>query len=337
MKAAVLYKPGDVKLVEVKDPQPGPGEVLIRIIACGVCGTDHSLFVGGFPAIYPVVIGHEFSGVVTATGEGVKNLSVGDRVTVDPNRVCHRCDYCRMGNEHLCENLSSMGVHIDGADAEYCVMPETNVYKLPDNVSFEEAAFCEPLACAIRGLEMAHVRQGDIVLILGAGGMGNLITQLAARAGAAQVIVSEPIQFRREKALENGATSVIDPLRQDVDAELRKVRRIGADVVFEVAGNLKLQAAAVYYARKGGQVVWFGCSPSDGKIEVNPYYVNDSELKIAGSFNNPFATARAVRMLSGKKVRVDNLISHHIALKDYLDVFKIFGGPDTLKLMVRMD
>lgn len=337
MKAAVLYKPGDVRLVEVNDPLPGPGEVLIRIMACGVCGTDHSLFVGGFPAIYPVIIGHEFSGVVAATGADVKNLSMDDRVTVDPNRVCHRCDYCRMGNEHLCENLSSMGVHIDGADAEYCVMPETNVYKLPENVSFEEAAFCEPLACAIRGLEMAHVRQGDIVLVLGAGGMGNLITQLAARAGAAQVIVSEPIHFRRERALENGATSVIDPLRQDVDAELRKVRRIGADVVFEVAGNLKLQTAAVYYARKGGQVVWFGCSPSDGKIEVNPYYVNDSELKIAGSFNNPFATARAVRMLSGKKVRVDNLISHRIALKDYLDVFKIFGGPDTLKLMVRMD
>ena len=337
MKAAVLYKPGDLRLVEVKDPLPGPGEVLIRIMACGVCGTDHSLFVGGFPASYPVVIGHEFSGVVAATGEDVKNLSMGDRVTVDPNRVCHRCDYCRMGNEHLCENLTSMGVHIDGADAEYCVMPETNVYKLPENVSFEEAAFCEPLACAIHGLEMAHIRPGDIVLVLGAGGMGNLITQLAARAGAAQVIVSEPIRNRREKALENGATRVIDPNRQDVDAELRKVRRIGVDVVFEVAGNLKLQAAAVYYVRKGGQVVWFGCSPSDGKIEVNPYYANDSELKIAGSFNNPFATARAVRMLSGKKVRVLNLISHHIALKDYLDVFKIFGGPETLKLMVRMD
>jgi len=230
-----------------------------------------------------------------------------------------------------------MGVHVDGADAEYCVMPETNVYKLPDTVSFEEAAFCEPLACAIRGIENAHLRPGDTVLVLGAGGMGNLLTQLSARAGAAQVIVSEPIQFRREKALENGATAVIDPTRQDVDTELRKLRRIGADVIFEAAGNLKLQSAAVYYARKGGQVVWFGCSPSDGKIEVNPYYVNDAELKIAGSFNNPFATARAVRMLGGKKVRVDNLISHHIALKDYLDVFKIFGGPDTLKLMVHTE
>ena len=335
MKAAVLYKPGDIKVEEVKNPEPASGEVLIRIHACGVCGTDHSLFVGGFPAIYPVIIGHEFSGEVAAVGSDVKNVKVGDRVTVDPNRVCHLCDYCRSGNEHLCENLSSMGVHSDGADAEYCVMPESNVYKIPDTVSYEEAAFCEPLACAIHGVDLARVKQGDIVLVLGAGGMGNLITQLAVLAGAAQVIVSEPIQYRREKALENGATAVIDPIHQDVAAELRKIRRIGADVVFEVAGNLKLQAAAVYYARRGGQIVWFGCSPSDGRIEVNPYDINDAELKISGSFNNPFATGRAVSLLGNRKVRVDNLISHRIPLAEYPDVFKLFGGPNTLKLMVQ--
>jgi L-iditol 2-dehydrogenase len=334
MKAAVLYAPGDIRVEEMAEPEPGFGEVLIRIQACGVCGTDHSLFTGGFPGNYPVIIGHEFSGVVAATGPGVKNLQVGDRVTVDPNRVCHLCEYCRMGSEHLCENLSSMGVHIHGADADYCVMPETNIYKIPDSVRFEEAAFCEPLACAIHGVELAHIRQGDVVLVMGGGGMGNLITQLASRAGAAHVIVSEPIAYRREKALENGATMVIDPFSQDVSAELRKIRRIGADVVFEVAGNLKLQAEAVYHSRRGGQVVWFGCAPSDGTTPVNPYYVNDAEIKISGSFNNPFATARAVKMLETKKVRVDNLISHQIGLKDYLDVFKIFGGPGTLKLMV---
>lgn len=337
MKAAVLYKPGDVQVVEMDQPEPTAGEVLIRIQACGVCGTDHSLFVGGFPAVFPVIIGHEFSGVVAGVGAGVKTLAVGDRVTVDPNRVCHTCDYCRMGCEHLCENLCSMGVHIHGADAEYCVMPATNVYPIPDTLSFEAAAFCEPLACAIRGTEMAHVRTGDTVLILGAGGMGNLLTQLSAHAGAAQVIVSEPIAHRRQKALENGATMVIDPTRQDVDAELRKVRRIGADVVFEVAGNLRLQAAAVYYARRGGQVVWFGCSPMDGVVEINPYYVNDAEIKISGSFNNPFATARAIRMLANGKVRVDNLISHRFALTDYPAVFSTFGGPQTLKLMVSME
>jgi 2-desacetyl-2-hydroxyethyl bacteriochlorophyllide A dehydrogenase len=337
MKAAVIYDPGDVRVIDREIPVPKADEVLIRIKACGVCGTDHSLYVGGFPANFPVVIGHEFSGEVKAVGDAVSTLKVGDRVTVDPNRVCHRCEYCRMGMEHLCQNLSSMGVHIDGADAEYCVMLESNVYRLPDSVSFEQAAFTEPLACAIRGLEMAKVRHGDTVLVLGAGGMGNLITQLCILAGAAQVIVSEPIQHRREVALENGATHVVDPFTQDVDGELRGIRPIGADVVFEVAGNLKVQTDSVFYARRGGTVVWFGCAPVEGKIEVHPYYINDSELTIVGSFNNPFASARAVRLLGSGKVRVDNLISHRIPLKDYLDVFRLFGGPDTLKLMVTMD
>jgi len=337
MKAAVIYEPGDIRLIEKEIPVPKENEVLIRIKACGVCGTDHSLYTGGFPANYPVIIGHEFAGEVVAAGKNVINFEIGDRVTVDPNRVCRRCDYCRIGKEHLCVSLSSMGVHIDGADAEYCVMVESNVHKIPDNVSFEAAAFTEPLACAVHGLEMGRVQHGDTVLILGAGGMGNLLTQLCALAGAAQVIVSEPIAGRRETAMENGATHVLDPINQDIDKELRKLRTIGADVVFEAAGNLKLQARSVYYSRKGGTVVWFGCSPADGRIEINPYDINDSEISIRGSFNNPFATARAVRLLGSGKVRVDNLISHHIGIDDYLDVFKIFGGPDTLKLMVVMD
>jgi L-iditol 2-dehydrogenase len=184
---------------------------------------------------------------------------------------------------------------------------------------------------------MGQVRHGDTVLILGAGGMGNLLTQLCALAGAAQVIVSEPNAHRRDIALENGATRVLDPISQDVDKELRKCRKIGADVVFEAAGKSDLQARSVYYARKGGTVVWFGCSPAGSKIEINPYDINDAEISVRGSFNNPFATARAVQLLGSGKVRVDNLISHHIGIADYLEVFKIFGGPDTLKLMVGMD
>ena len=128
MKAAVIYSPGDVRMIEREIPIPKPDEVLIRIKACGVCGTDHSLFVGGYPANYPVVIGHEFSGDRRGRNR-CEPSETGDRVTVDPNRVCRRCDYCRMGKEHLCANVSSMGVHSDGADAEYCVMVESNVYR----------------------------------------------------------------------------------------------------------------------------------------------------------------------------------------------------------------
>ncbi len=334
MKAAVLYKPGDVKIEDRAIPKPEAEEVLIRVKACGVCGTDNALYKGEYPANYPVIIGHEFSGEIVEIGDGVTTFKPGDRVTVDPNNTCHACDYCRSGNEHLCEHLSSMGVHIHGADAEYCVMPASNVYHIPENLSYEEAAFCEPLACAIHGVDLAGVKVGDTVLIIGAGGMGNLITQCVANSGAANIVVSEPIALRREKALENGATHVIDPLKQDVAREIKLIKRIGADVVFEVAGNPVAQESCISLVRKGGTIVFFGCSPQDKLIEVNPFKVNEHELKIYGSFNNQFATARAVEMLGSKKIRVDNLISHRIPLEEYLDVLKIFGSRDTLKLMV---
>jgi len=335
--AAVLHQAGDVRVESVAEPRPGPEEVLIRIRACGVCGTDNSLYKGDYPGAYPVVIGHEFAGDVVEVGAAVRGLAPGERVTVDPNKVCHACPYCQSGNEHLCESLSSMGVHRDGADAELCVMPATNVYRIPEPLSYEEAAFTEPLACAVHGVDLAGVRLGDTVLIVGGGPMGNLITQCVAHAGAATIVVSEPIDGRRELARRHGATHLIDPTRQDVQQELKKIRRIGADVVFEVAGNNAAQAACVPLARKGGTVMFFGVSPQDRFIQVNPFVINENELKVLGSFNNQFATARAVELLAAGAVRVKELISHRLALKDYLEVFRMFGGKDTMKLMVRME
>jgi 2-desacetyl-2-hydroxyethyl bacteriochlorophyllide A dehydrogenase len=336
MKAAVIYQPGDIRVVDWDIPKPAPDEVLIRIQACGVCGTDYALFKGDYPANCPVIIGHEFSGEIVETGSVVKTLKPGDRVTVDPNRVCNHCYYCRSGQEHLCDNLQSMGVHIHGADAEYCVMLESNVYKIRDDLTYQEAAFCEPLACAIHGTDLAKIKSGDTVLIHGAGGMGNLITQCVRNAGAARIIVSEPIEKRRILAMENGATHVIDPLKQDVRHELKRISPIGADVVFEVAGNTKVQECVLGEVRKGGSVVLFGCSPKDNTIAINPFYVNENELHILGSFNNQFSTARAVEMLGSHKVVVENLISHVFGLREYMDVLKVFGTPASVKLMVTM-
>ena len=337
MLAAVLHQAKDVRVESTADPTPEADEVLIRIRACGVCGTDNSLYKGEYPARYPVVIGHELAGDVAAVGAAVRDLAVGDRVTVDPNRVCHACPYCRSGNEHLCERLSSMGVHRDGADAELCVMPAGNVYRIPDSLGYEEAAFSEPLACAVHGVDLAGVHLGDTVLVIGGGPMGVLITQCAAHAGASTIVVSEPIARRRELAREHGATHVVDPSRQDVERELRKIRGIGADVVFEVAGSNAAQAGCVAMARKGGTIVFFGVSPQDRLIQVNPFVINENELKVLGSFNNQFATSRAVELLAGGVVRVQKLISHRLALRDYLEVFRLFGGKDTMKLMVCME
>jgi len=230
-----------------------------------------------------------------------------------------------------------MGVHRDGADAELCVMPAGNVYPLPEHLSFEEAAFSEPLACAVHGVDLAGVRLGDTVLVVGGGPMGNLIAQCALRAGAATVVVSEPIAGRRKLAAAHGATHLIDPTRQDLARELKNIRRIGADVVFEAAGNPTAQAACLSLARRGGTVMFFGVSPQDRLIQVNPFQINENELRLLGSYNNPFATARAVDLLASGAVRVADLVSHRLQLKDYLEVFRLFGGPDTMKLMVRMD
>jgi 2-desacetyl-2-hydroxyethyl bacteriochlorophyllide A dehydrogenase len=336
MKAAVLYAPNDIRLEDKNVPKPSSDEVLIKIHSCGVCGTDNALNKGDYPGNYPVIIGHEFSGEIVEIGSNVTGFKIGDRVTVDPNRVCHKCFFCRSGQEHLCQNLSSMGVHIDGANAEFCVMLESNVYDIGRDLSYEEAAFCEPLACAIHGTDLASVKIGDTVLIIGAGGMGNLITQCVKNSGASNIIVSDPINGRLDKALENGATHLINPTKSNVNDEVRKIKQIGADVVFEVAGNQKAQTACPSFTRKGGTIVYFGCSPQDSLIEINPFQINENEQKILGSFNNQFATARAVEMLTSKKIRVDNLISHSFMLKDYLDVFKVFGSPDSMKLMVNV-
>jgi threonine dehydrogenase-like Zn-dependent dehydrogenase len=157
-----------------------------------------------------------------------------------------------------------------------------------------------------------------------------------ALSGAANILVSEPIKLRRELAMENGATHVIDPTTQDVDAEVRKVQRIGADVVIEVVGGLKAQAGAIGYARRGGQVVFYGVSPKGGKIEVSPFDINENEIKVTGSFNNPYTTAQAVRLIATRKIRVDNLVSHRVPLESYNDVWKHWGSPDTVKLLVVM-
>ncbi|MCL4396608.1 MAG: zinc-dependent alcohol dehydrogenase family protein [Chloroflexi bacterium] len=336
MKAAVIYSPGDVQVKELDMPAPGPNEVLIKVKACGVCGTEHTLFTGGYYANYPVVLGHEYAGEVVEVGKEVRDLKAGDKVTVDPNIVCHRCDYCRMGSEHLCENLVTLGITINGGAAEYSVAPATNVYRVPDSLTFEEAAFCEPLACVVRGLEVGPAQLGDTVLVLGAGSIGNLLMQCAAHAGAANIIVSEPVEFRRRLALENGATHVVDPTRQDVAAELKKIRRIGADVVYECTGNLAVQTSSPLYARRGGTVVLFGVSPKQGRIEINPFDINENELKLVGSFNNPLTQAQALELLATRRVRADNLVSHRVPLANYPRVFDTWDDPTRLKTMVVM-
>ncbi len=332
-----MYKPGDVRIEDVEIPKAGKGEVLIKVNKSGVCGTDYILYQGAYYANFPIIFGHEYSGEIIELGKCVENFKVGDRVIVDPNIVCHKCYFCKIGEEHLCENLITLGIHRNGGFAEYSVVPETNIFKLPPNLSFEAGALAEPVACAIRGIEVAKIKHGDTVVILGAGGMGNLVMQLASIAGASNIIVSEPIKKRREIASEYGANHVIDPINENIKKEVKKIKYCGADVVIDCSGKSKVAETTLHLARRGGHIVWFGVCPKGETIPITPFDVNENEFFISGSFNNPYTQLKAIELLASGKVRISKLVNPKISLDDFNRVWEIFGGPDTMRIMVDME
>src|SRR5919204_4122758 len=172
MLQALATRPGELIIEQSSDPAPGPREVLVRVGACGICGTDRSIFRGDYPVEFPIVLGHEYAGTVAAVGSGVETLDVGDRVTVDPNVTCDTCSFCRRGLVHLCAHLSPLGVVRPGGFAECSVVPERNAYRIPEELSLVEAALIEPLACCVRGMELAGIERGATVAVLGAGPIG---------------------------------------------------------------------------------------------------------------------------------------------------------------------
>ena len=173
MKAAVFYGKGDIRVDEhYPMPAVGPESVLIQVKACGVCGTDVHIYGGAQGATEcnpPVILGHEFSGVVTQVGSAVTRVKVGDHVTVNPNISCDACDQCRRGNPHFCDSMAATGVNYDGGFAEYCAVLERQVFKVPEGVPFEEAALCEPVACALHGIDLCGIKPGDTVMVIGGG------------------------------------------------------------------------------------------------------------------------------------------------------------------------
>jgi len=333
MKAVVFLEPNKLVVEERPIPEIGPGDALVKVHACGVCGTDLHIFAGEHIVKFPVIPGHEFSGEIAAVGNEVANVKVGDRVTVDPNIVDHTCHFCRMGETHLCENLTAVGVNYDGGFAEYCRVPAAQAYRVPDSVSLDEAAFAEPLACCIHGIDKARIVPGSTAVILGAGSIGLLMVQLVRSAGA-RVIVSEPDERKRTLAAQLGAEIQIDPLADDVKAEVFRITGVGADVVIECAGRVETAELAPKLARRGGTILQFGVVSPHESVRISPYDVFYRELTIVGSFVNPFTHARAVEMLASKRVDVMPLVTHRFGLDDVSKALETAAGRDAMKVQV---
>ena len=308
MKAVVLSAVDNLALVDVEKPKPGIKECLVKVLACGICGTDRHIYHGEYPSAKPVILGHEFGGVIEEVGPGSK-FQVGQVVSVDPNIVCGKCLDCKEGRTAFCPDLTALGVNINGGLAEYVLTPDSQIYPVRNDLNPLHLAFIEPLACSIRGLDLANLKGGEKVAILGGGVIGLLVVQLAKLAGASEIVLVTRQKFRRDVALKIGATRVIDPINENVDTAITNM-----DVTFECAGSVETFKQSQNITRRGGSVIVLGLTASDATLEVNPFNIVVNELRIQGSFLNPLTQARAAELVESGKLNLDILISKVVDL-----------------------
>jgi 2-desacetyl-2-hydroxyethyl bacteriochlorophyllide A dehydrogenase len=322
-------------MVEREAPSPGEEEVLVRVEACGVCGTDTHIWRGRFPARFPLIAGHEMAGVVEEVGPRVTYLRTGDHVSLDPNIACGACRPCRRGQTHLCRRLGAIGVTQNGGFATHCLAPARQCYKVPREMAFEVAAMGEPVACCVHGIDRAQVRAGEVVVVIGAGAIGLMLLQLARLQGAAVTIVSELVEEKREAAVRAGATRAVDPMGEDLSEVVREATEgHGPDVVIECVGGAETAQLAVDLAGDAGRVLLFGVAPESDRISVSPYQVYRKEITITGSFTNPFTQQRALGLLASGQVRVDHLISHRLPLERVEEGVELVESATGMKVVV---
>lgn len=338
MKAAVYHGPGDLRVEEVPVRKLKDNEVKIQVKYCGICGTDIHIFHGDggcCDVTPPLVPGHEFSGVVAEVGAGVKTVKVGDRVTGDPNDMCGECYFCKNGMQHFCKKNIGIGTTVDGGFAEYVIVREKQVYKLSDELSFIEAAMAEPISCCLHGIDLCNIKAGDTVLVIGGGPIGMIMMQLAKNAGASKVIMSEPVEEKREQALKLGATKTIDPLHEDVEAVLAEYCE-NVNVVIECVGNVHTQADAVRFAGKGATIMYFGLASPEESFPIRPDDIFKKELHITSSYINPYSFERAIQILESGTVELESLITNVVPLDDIADVFTKPEYRRTGKVMIQI-
>jgi len=338
MRAAIFSAPNQCEFVERETPRPDDGQVLVRVKACGLCGTDVHIYRGVFPARFPVIPGHEIAGVVESVGPRVSHLRTGDHVTIDPNINCGTCRPCRRGLVHLCRNLAAIGVTQEGGFATHCLAPARQVHRVPREMSFLVAAMSEPVACCVHGIERAQVGPGDVVLVIGGGMIGLTLLQLARLHGAAATILSELHREKREAARTLGATRVVDPQEEDLSAIVKEATDgAGADVVIEAVGSRATAQQALSLAGDAGRVLFFGVAPEEHEIDVRPFEVYRREITITGSFTNPFTQARAISLLASGRIQVADLVTHQLPLDQLVPAIELVESGHATKVVILPD
>jgi threonine dehydrogenase-like Zn-dependent dehydrogenase len=332
MRAIVLEKPGWTELKEVPDPSPGPGEIVVKVSCCGICGTDLHIIAGEFPPTpYPITPGHEFAGEIVAIGPRLgpqaPRLEEGALVAVDPSLFCGHCRPCRAGRGNLCENWAAIGDTVNGAFSEFVAVPAANAYRLPEDLDAQTGAMVEPLSCAVHGMDRLGGVLGDRVVLFGAGTMGLLLLQLLLREGAGPVTVVDRASSRLAVATRLGAAAVATDA-----AELDGAR---FDVAVDATGSPRAIEAALSLLERGARLLVFGVASADAAVAISPFRVYNDELTIVGSMAVLHSFDEAVDLLARGAVDVRPLLAPPLPLEQFDQALQRVRDGEGVKTHVR--
>jgi 2-desacetyl-2-hydroxyethyl bacteriochlorophyllide A dehydrogenase len=329
MQAIEITQGHKIRVIETDVPRIGEGDVLVRPVACGICGTDLHILRHGFPGtVYPVTPGHEFAGHVVAVGPGVTGVREGDFVAVDPNVVCGQCRWCRVNRPNLCVSLSPIGVGRPGAAAEYVAVPARNAAVVRETLGAGAAALIEPLACAVHAVESSLGVRDKNVLVLGGGTMGLLIAIVAQTAGAGRVLLADPAPAKHAIARQAGIPDAVDPAALGAEC---------FDVVFEAAGVPRALDQALTLVEKTGVLVQVGVHEEHAVAGFVPFKVYEREIRIVGSNSCADAFHRAVDLMSDIGDRAAVLLGESFLAWDFEAAVDSMAAGHAVKTQLRFD
>ena len=348
MRAAVLEEPGELEIRDVDTPEPDHGEVLVRVRACGVCGTDLEIRDTGWEgADFPFIMGHEWTGEVAELGPGTSDeFEVGDRVVSEPHDGCGICRNCKVGKYTACLNYGDFeknhehhGFTVDGGYAHYCTIPEKNLHHLPESLSFQEGTLITTAACSLYAVERANVEAGDFVAVLGPGAIGLLAAEIAKYRGAGEVLVTGTRESRLEAAKEMGADYTVNVRKEDpVERAAELTDEAGPDTVIEATGVFEAQSEAIGMVRRGGTVGLVG-NPGEGVAEIDTQWIVSGDLDVYGvKAEGMNSSYRVTQLMANRDFTLDPLLTHEYDLGELKEAMETFENREggAIKVVVNI-
>jgi threonine dehydrogenase-like Zn-dependent dehydrogenase len=333
MRAAVLEGVNRLEVRMIEKPQvKDADDVLLKVNLCSICGTDVHILNGTFQANVGIALGHEIIGTVEKTGYGVTKFRKGDRLIIEPNIYCGKCHYCLIDMNNQCENMVSVGVHINGGFAEYCMVKERVCHKVNDRLPEEAAVFAEPLACVLGGIKKIRPMTGESALLIGAGPIALMYLQLLKANGVKPLIVSEIKEERRRKAMELGADYSINPVEEDLETFVKGIVPYGVDYAIDAVGSQS--GAACKAVRKKGKVLLFGLDMK-AELKIPQRLITLNEINIMGTYIDDATFPLSVQILENNMIDVKAVTSHILPLDQIHEGIELMKKGESLKVLVK--